>query len=225
MGEATPSGNALDGHLFDEEPFKRDSSLAPVDCPRGLFYHYYSLKRGGVFPEGAYMRKKECAFVVAIFIAVAFGGCAPRVAKKEVEAARPAPVEEEKPLPVEKEPPSPPAEAKKPFFLSDVFFDYDRHFIREDAKKILKENADALRGNPVAKVLLEGHACKIGTNEYNLALAERRAQAVKNYLTTLGVEPERIATVSYGEEKPFCTVSDDEACLSQNRRVHFVKVE
>jgi len=75
--------------------------------------------------------------------------------------------------------------------------------------------------NPDAKILVEGHTDERGTNEYNLALGDRRANAVKDYLVSLGVSSSRIETISYGEEKPLCMGSDEE-CWQKNRRAHFV---
>lgn len=105
--------------------------------------------------------------------------------------------------------------------LKDVYFDYDRSNIRQDARITLRQNAAWLRGNPSAKVEIEGHADERGTNEYNLALGARRAQAVKDYLVTLGSSSSRLSTISYGEELPVCR-EKSETCWQKNRRAHFV---
>ncbi|MFQ5900241.1 MAG: peptidoglycan-associated lipoprotein Pal [Thermodesulfobacteriota bacterium] len=106
--------------------------------------------------------------------------------------------------------------------LSTVFFDYDMHSIRGDARETLKRNAKWLRNHPTAKVRIEGHADERGSNEYNLALGERRARSVEEYLKSLGLEG-RFRTLSYGEEKPSCD-EHSEGCWSRNRRAEFIIV-
>ncbi|MEW6214299.1 MAG: OmpA family protein [Nitrospirota bacterium] len=106
--------------------------------------------------------------------------------------------------------------------FEDIHFDFDRYDIRPDVKLTLKNVADWMLKNPAAKILIEGHCCEIGTNEYNLALGDRRAKATRDYLVALGVASGRIEMISYGEERPFCTESKAEECLKQNRRAHFV---
>jgi peptidoglycan-associated lipoprotein len=105
--------------------------------------------------------------------------------------------------------------------LKDVYFDYDRSYIRPDARNTLQANSLWLKQYPSVKVEIEGHADARGTNEYNLALGARRAQAVRDYLVTLGNSPGRLSTISYGEELPVCT-ERTEACYQLNRRAHFV---
>ena len=105
--------------------------------------------------------------------------------------------------------------------LGDAFFDYDTAAIRADAQASLAKDATWLQRWATTKVTVSGHCDERGTEEYNLALGERRAAAVKSYLQSLGVAPDRIATVSYGRERPFCT-GTGESCWSQNRRGHFL---
>jgi peptidoglycan-associated lipoprotein len=102
--------------------------------------------------------------------------------------------------------------------LKVVYFDFDRATIRPEDIAVLDENAEWLKGNQVL-VLIEGHADERGTNEYNLALGERRAKAVRDHLVNKGVTADRINTVSYGEERPSCT-DKGEACWKQNRRAN-----
>ncbi len=102
--------------------------------------------------------------------------------------------------------------------LRAVYFDFDRATIRPEDLALLDENAEWLKGNQVL-VLIEGHADERGTNEYNLALGERRAKAVRDHLVNKGVSADRINTVSYGEERPSCT-DKGEACWKQNRRAN-----
>ena len=105
--------------------------------------------------------------------------------------------------------------------LGDVTFDYDAFTVREDQRGILQKNADYLRRWTSVRVSIEGHADLRGTNEYNLALGERRATAVRDYLTGLGIAADRITVLSKGEEEPLCS-EDSEACHARNRRGHFV---
>lgn len=105
--------------------------------------------------------------------------------------------------------------------IQDVYFDYDKYNIREDSKAVIKNLADLLVKNTAIKVVIEGHCDERGTNEYNLGLGDKRANAVKQYLLSLGVPSKRIETVSYGEEKPVCRESNED-CWSKNRRAHFV---
>lgn len=104
--------------------------------------------------------------------------------------------------------------------IVDVLFDFDRYSIRGDSRAVLKENAVFLREHEDAFITLEGHCDERGTDEYNIALGERRANSVKRYLSKLGISIGRINIISYGEERPFCRESN-ENCWQQNRRVHF----
>jgi peptidoglycan-associated lipoprotein len=83
-----------------------------------------------------------------------------------------------------------------------VYFDFDRYTLRPEATRVLDEAVSALRGDPTLRVTIEGHTCNIGTAEYNLALGERRATAVRDYLVSRGVTTDRLQTISYGEERP-----------------------
>lgn len=105
--------------------------------------------------------------------------------------------------------------------IGDVYFDFDKSELRAEATEQLARNADWLREHPDYAVTLEGHCDERGTNEYNLALGERRANAAKSYLVSLGIDGGRLTTISYGEERPVCTQST-EACWQRNRRAHFV---
>ena len=103
-----------------------------------------------------------------------------------------------------------------------IYFDFDRYFIREDAKPALENNAKMLKQNPNLRILIEGHCDERGTVEYNLALGERRAAAARQYLMDLGIDGSRISTVSYGKERPIA-FGHDEASWQQNRRDEFVQ--
>ncbi len=105
--------------------------------------------------------------------------------------------------------------------LRDVFFDFDRYDVRAGDKGTLDENAKWLKSNTSALLLIEGHADERGTNEYNLALGERRAKATRDYLVSVGIDAGRITVISYGEERPTCT-EKAEPCWAKNRRAHFL---
>jgi len=105
--------------------------------------------------------------------------------------------------------------------LTDVFFDFDKYDIRPGNAKTLDSNASWLKSNPNHLVLIEGHCDQRGTNEYNLALGERRAKSTMNYLVSQGVQANRITIISYGEERPQCT-EHTESCWAKNRRAHFL---
>jgi peptidoglycan-associated lipoprotein len=122
-------------------------------------------------------------------------------------------------------PPPPKGPTDDELFLREVrdaYFDYDKADIRPDARASLSQTADFLKGHPSIKATIEGHCDERGSTEYNLALGDRRATAVKQYLVSLGVSADRLSTVSFGKEKPFCNESN-ESCWQQNRRGHFVK--
>jgi len=112
-------------------------------------------------------------------------------------------------------------ELKRRGFSPDIYFDYDESNLSDDTRDKLSRNADLLKGNSQFSVTVEGHADARGTSEYNLALGERRANAVRDYLSSLGVAATRLRTISYGKERPVCT-EDAESCWSQNRRAHMI---
>jgi peptidoglycan-associated lipoprotein len=105
--------------------------------------------------------------------------------------------------------------------LADVNFAYDQSAIQDDQRPILQKNAEWMRRWTTTKVTIEGHADARGTNEYNLALGDRRARAVMDYMVSLGIGADRMVVVSKGEEVPLCTEMT-EACYARNRRGHFV---
>jgi len=105
--------------------------------------------------------------------------------------------------------------------LSDIHFKFDKYDLDNDSRAILKKNASFLKANPMAKIEIQGHCDERGTNNYNIALGERRAQSTKMYLVSQGINESRIHTISYGEEKPFC-FDRNEGCWLENRRAHFM---
>jgi peptidoglycan-associated lipoprotein len=124
----------------------------------------------------------------------------------------------EKPVTPPTPPPTPKPEdnvtkepSRQPLTLNDVFFDYDKANLREDARTTLESDANSLQQNPDARALLEGHCDERGTVEYNLALGERRAQSAKNFLVQYGIDPSRLSTISFGKERPFVKGHDESA--------------
>ena len=165
---------------------------------------------GSVAPEGSTRVTPDSSTTYTIS-ASGPGGTADASTRITVAAAPPPPA-----------PPQPRATIEELFRANvfDAFFDLDKADIRPDARDALARTAEFLRSSSQIKVTIEGHCDERGSTEYNLALGERRAQAVRQFLISLGVAPERMETVSFGKEKPFCTVSDEE-CWQQNRRGHF----
>jgi peptidoglycan-associated lipoprotein len=104
--------------------------------------------------------------------------------------------------------------------LGDAFFDYNQNVLRDDARRVLQQDAQWLAKWPQTKIRVDGHCDERGSAEYNLALGERRAEAVREYLVSLGVRSDRIEERSLGKDAPFCS-GTDESCWSQNRRGHF----
>jgi peptidoglycan-associated lipoprotein len=105
--------------------------------------------------------------------------------------------------------------------VKDIYFDYDKYDLRSTDQAVVQQNAQYLQSHPNVRITIEGHCDERGSTEYNLALGDNRASAAKTALMQAGVSSERIKTISYGKEKPFCTESTEE-CWQQNRRAHFV---
>jgi peptidoglycan-associated lipoprotein len=127
-------------------------------------------------------------------------------------------------------PPPPPPPPPKPVEVSeedlfgqnvkDAYFDFDKYNIRPDAEQALTADADFLKAHAGVRFTIEGHCDERGSEEYNLGLGDRRANAAKNFLKNLGVAEERIGTISYGKSRPVCTESNED-CWQRNRRAHF----
>jgi peptidoglycan-associated lipoprotein len=183
------------------------------------------------------MKRLSTPLVALAFLAAAILPLAQGCKKKPpttTEEARP-PVEQ--PAPPETRvppPPAPPAAMPEESiettpldvlntkgYLKDAYFDYDQSDLRDDARSALSGNAEWLKRFPSIQVLIEGHCDERGTSAYNLALGDRRANAARDYLDSLGVAASRIRTVSYGKERPSCTEASED-CYQQNRRAHFV---
>ena len=125
-------------------------------------------------------------------------------------------------------PPPPPRPVTPPIdqlfaqSVEDIFFEFRKADITEQATGKLRQAAEFLRNHPEVRILIEGHADEIGSEQFNQALGEQRAEAVRNLLVSLGVDPSRLRTVSLGEAQPFCTESSEDWCRALNRRAHFV---
>jgi peptidoglycan-associated lipoprotein len=170
------------------------------------------------------MRLKGLAvsFLVLSFIATVATGCGPK--------KKPGPGEAGSDLTDQKLPGSsleayesgrrPPGDSGP---LKDIHFAFDSYELDEQARSLLRDNAEWLKDNPKVRVEIEGHCDERGTVEYNLALGAKRAKAAKDYLATLGISSERMSTISYGEELPLCS-EHTEACWAENRRCHFVQL-
>jgi peptidoglycan-associated lipoprotein len=104
--------------------------------------------------------------------------------------------------------------------IKDIYFDYDRYDVRPSDAVALKTDADFLSAHPSFKVVISGHCDERGSEEYNISLGSNRADGVRDQLVKLGIAGDRIKTISYGKEKPFCTESNEQ-CWKQNRRAHF----
>jgi peptidoglycan-associated lipoprotein len=158
---------------------------------------------------------------VGLIAGLAAAGCG----KKTMDEPPPttAPPAPTTPTPTPPPPPPPTPAPERPdevVTLGDVYFDYDSYDLRDDARGTLDGNGQILMRNTGLQVSIEGHCDERGTVDYNLALGERRAAAAKDFLVSFGVAANRMQTISYGENRPFATGSD-EAAFSQNRRAHF----
>ena len=195
------------------------------------------------------MYRKTLHIVITLVLVVSAAACKPRQPKvtttptnlvttsKPVETVR----EESNPLPPAPAAPtetvrvaepivrpvadavasSPLDDLNKSGLLKPAFFVVDSHELNDEGRMIVSANADVLKKYATWQITVEGHADERGTAEYNLALGEKRANAVKTYLISLGVSPDRLKVISYGKEFPF-NPGHDESAWSQNRRAHFV---
>ena len=145
--------------------------------------------------------------------------------QKKLVDASPEPMAKEEPAPAPKPEPAPaPAPVSKApgvVMQEDIYFEFDKATLTPSAQDNLLRKAEWLRENSDVTVTIEGHCDARGTNEYNLALGDRRAESAKAFLVDLGIAMSRITTISYGEERPVCTQQDEE-CWAKNRRDNFV---
>lgn len=179
------------------------------------------------------MRSKVYFLLLAIvFATVSISGCTKQVkmtdlSSEEAELAKDADKTTKKTKPAEKDASGKPVLYGDTTGISvgddviiDVLFDFDRYSIKPEGRASLEKNAKILKEHGNAMITLEGHCDERGTDDYNIALGERRANAVYNYLIKLGISNGRMNKISYGEERPFCRESNED-CWRQNRRVHF----
>ncbi|MBM3284641.1 MAG: peptidoglycan-associated lipoprotein Pal [Candidatus Aminicenantes bacterium] len=182
------------------------------------------------------MKKIVVLLVISAVILLFFVSCKP---KAKVAPPPPPPVKEQPRIEKVEEAPA----VKKPELTEEeifmaksleqinmeaplrmIHFDYDRYFIREDAKPVLETNVAWLKKFRSAKILIEGHCDERGTEEYNLALGERRAKSTLDYLISLGITPERIKIISYGKSQPL-DPGHNEIAWQKNRRAQFLIIE
>ncbi len=109
---------------------------------------------------------------------------------------------------------------KKEFKPESIYFDFDKATLKPEAKEVLKRLAQWMKENPNVVIRIEGNCDERGTEEYNLALGQRRADSAKNFLISLGIDPKRLKTISYGEDNPVC-FEHNESCWWRNRRCDF----
>lgn len=180
------------------------------------------------FPERMFhsaMMRQAALLIAPGIVALSLLACggSKQVAQTEAEepvVAQPAP----EPPPREETVAAAPVEraAPAPLALQNVNFDYDKYELTPVAMDILSINAKGLREHPEAQILIEGHCDERGTVEYNLALGDRRAKAVKDYLVALGIDSSRLSTISYGKERPLDD-GHNESAWAKNRRAEFVR--
>lgn len=182
-------------------------------------------------------RMRLLSIAIILLVVPLHYGCPPKkpVTPEETLEVETTPVE---PATEVKPPPAPPVEdmeedmipedlaelnrvARERGWFDDVYFDFDKFDLRPEAREQLAANAGWMRDHDELLFTIEGHCDERGTNEYNIALGQRRASAAKDYIVSLGVDASRIRLISYGEERPFCTEST-EGCWQSNRRGHFV---
>jgi peptidoglycan-associated lipoprotein len=162
--------------------------------------------------------------IAATAAMIALAGCAKKPPKELPPAPQQAPTAEAPPAT-----PAGPTPGSQAHFVANVtsdrvHFDTDKSDVRPEDQSILQSQAAYLKQYPQVRVSIEGHCDERGTREYNLALGERRANAAKNYLASLGIDPGRMTTISYGKERPEATGSD-EASWAQNRRAVTIVVQ
>lgn len=178
---------------------------------------------------------KHLAMTLLVACVLSFSACHKQVASAPVPTPPPL-AQPVRSAAVQSTPPPPPSPTARPtpatatpslsdLFqqnVKDAFFDFDKADVRSDAQENLRRDADFLSAHANLRFEIEGHCDDRGGEEYNLALGDRRAEAVKKYLVSQGISQDRIKTASLGKEHPFCN-SESEACWQQNRRGHMAK--
>jgi len=180
--------------------------------------------------------------LLVLVVVVAVGILIPACKSSTKNVPPPAPPEPVEMTPAEPAPTEPPADfvteepeteelpsdtselnrlAQERGWIRDAFFEYDSSTLTDQAREALQASASWLKGYPQYGLLVEGHCDERGTEQYNLALGDRRAASARDYLVSLGIDASRIRTISYGEERPFDT-GTTEAAFAKNRRAHLV---
>lgn len=177
-----------------------------------------------------------CVLIVPLLLTVGCKKQKPQPTPPPPPVVTPPPPTTEVPPPPPARPDTDPTEPMRPRDLADiqtdlerqgligdVYFAFDQYDLRSDARMRLQKNAEFFNSDEGRKYTytIEGHCDERGTNEYNIALGQRRAATTVDFLTSMGVDAQRFKTISYGEERPFCTDSN-ESCWQRNRRAHFV---
>jgi peptidoglycan-associated lipoprotein len=174
------------------------------------------------------MKSRSIVYVMTVFALSVFvlWGC-PKKAEvtsspQKETAAKEEPKTEQSMAPEKAQPAAPKEEVKERSAaaaegLQPVYFDFDKSFIRDDAKAVMKANAEWLKANPKVSIKIEGNCDDRGTKEYNQALGQRRAASAKKYLTDMGISASRISLISYGKEKQACSAQTED-CWQKNRR-------
>ncbi len=176
--------------------------------------------------------KKVLIFSLSLLLIFVFSGCAgkkkegiePKVELPKIEEEMEKPEVGEEGIPpeyTEEEVVRGIEELGQEMELKNIHFDFDKYFLRPEAKEILQRNARTLKANPSIKIRIEGHCDERGTVEYNLALGEKRARSAQNYLINLGIDPGRISIISYGKERPV-DLDHNEDAWAKNRRDEFI---
>lgn len=177
------------------------------------------------------MKMRVLSLVLVSAACLVLAGCSKKTPKDGSDNANPGEVVTPMPPYQPSEPAANPANATEPGDiesdtarlereLNPVFFQFDKYDLSQESRDTLTRNAQALRDTPGFNVVVEGHCDERGTNEYNLALGDRRARAARDFLVSSGIPASRFTIVSYGEERPFA-YGHDESSWSQNRRAHF----
>ena len=197
----------------------------------GIGFKYFFADRIAARVDFREVMSHFSSFMATAGITITFGGKTPMAAAAPPPPPAPAekPVPPPPPVPAEKPAPPPPAEAVKvevKVILEDIHFEFDKATLTSAAREILDKNIKLVSENSGVRVQIEGHACAHGTDKYNMALSERRANAVKEYLVKGGIEADRLTTIAYGETRlampEIPTPTNKESIEARtNRRVHF----
>lgn len=245
QGVESPLDKALDAATLDLKPLAGKSAVViftdGLDMPKAVASAQamkaalkdnvciYAVLIG---PDRMTIEQPKGEALALLSKVVSAGQCGVLVNGKDVETAQGMAAFVERVFLGPPPPPPPPAAAPvvvppvvpapaAPDKLEAIYFDFDKYVIKPEGREALKRNAEWLQKNPGKKVVVEGNCDERGTNEYNMALGQRRADAAAKFLTDLGIAKDRVGTVSYGEEKPVCKDAN-EACWSKNRRDDFI---